>query len=85
MLLQSLKVIYYYLISNTIFFSLILRGPKKISLDPGFHEQRLRSFSKQPLLLVCIFFLFWPPWGICSTQARDQIRATVAAVATPDP
>ena len=28
-------------------------------------------------LFVCLFFLFWPPWGICSSQAKDQIRATV--------
>ena len=35
------------------------------------------------------FFLFWPPHGIRSCRARDQILATVAtyaiAVAMPDP
>ena len=30
-------------------------------------------------------FLSWPPQGIWGSQAREQIRAAVAAGATPDP
>ena len=41
------------------------------------------------LKLTLFFFLFWPPWGMWSSPARDQIWATfvtyAAASATPDP
>ena len=39
--------------------------------------------------LIFFFFLFWPPFSIWSSQARDQIQAAAATQATvvamPDP
>ena len=35
----------------------------------------------------CIFFLFWPPWGIWSSWIRSelQLQPTATAAAMPDP
>ena len=45
--------------------------------------------GEDSILHPILFFLFWPPQGLWSSQARDQIQAVVktyaTAVATLDP
>lgn len=59
-------------------------------LQQTFH----RHFSTYTIIqamagMIFFFPLFWPSWGICSFQARDQIWATpgtyATAVAKPNP
>ena len=60
---HHLKVIYYYLISNTCFFT-FSRGPKTISLNPVLAWTKTKSFLKQTVLHVCIL--------ICKKYAKRQ-------------
>ena len=73
MLLQSLKVIYYYLISNTIFFPSFSEVPKRFPLTQVSMNKDYEAFQSN-LCCLCVFFFFFGHPGAYAVR-RPGIRS----------